>query len=125
LLFICSFIYYFSFCPSSFHTVTVFHHKIFLSCFIHHSLSFFPPFRIPTSSHVFHVSSIPRKAKDWSSMDREGVGAGWSPLLAYCCVPLHGRLAITNQPKTRVVIKVSILVITIYMCVNIMQRGLD
>jgi len=57
-------------------------------------------------------------------MDREGVGGGWSPLPTYCCVPLHGRLAIVNQPKAHVVIKVSLLVITIYMRVNIMQRGL-
>jgi len=58
-------------------------------------------------------------------MDREGVGAGCVPLPAYCCVLLHGRLAIVNQPKAHVVRKVSLLVITTYMRVNIMPRRLD
>jgi hypothetical protein len=77
---------------SSFHSVTVFHRIFTLSCFIHHfrCLSFFSCSRIPTSSHVFCVSSIPRvhviyEAKDRISMDREGVGAGYFPLAAYCC----------------------------------------
>lgn len=80
----------------------------------------------PTLYQVFHVSSIPRKAhKDRSSVDREGVGPGCFPFRTYCCVPLHGSLAIVNQPKAHVVSKVSLLVITNYMRVNIVPRRLD
>jgi len=54
-------------------------------------------------------------------MDHEVVSAGCFPFPAYCCVPLHGRLAIVNQPKAHVVSRVSLSAITTYMRVNIMQ----
>lgn len=104
-----------------------FHSVMFYSSL---SPSFYSCSHIPTSPHVFNISSIPRvhvisEAKERSFMDREGVGAGWFPLCAYCCVPLQGRLAIVYQPKAHVVSKVPLLVIATYIRVNIMQRRLD